>query len=233
VQVFDAESEGRCVASRYRRLSPNQGLYFPPPNQVRVTKPSNEKWEMAMHVHEAIFNRRSVREYADNAIEEPTIRRLIAAALQAPNAVNDQPWTFTVVRDRSLLDRISREAKAHMLATMHAAHADRFRSRLSDPDFDIFYRAPVLIVISASAQGPWIVEDCALAAQNLMLAAFAEQLGTCWIGFAQSYLDTAAGKAVLGLPWACSDHRRKTEGNPGSGLAQGSRNPLDRLSGAF
>ena len=36
VQVFDAESEGRCVASRYRRLSPNQGLYFPPPNQVRV-----------------------------------------------------------------------------------------------------------------------------------------------------------------------------------------------------
>lgn len=83
VQVFDAESERRCVASRCRRLSPNQALYFPPPNQVRLTKPSNEKWEIAMHVQEAIFNRRSVREYADNAIDEPTIRRRGAQELAA------------------------------------------------------------------------------------------------------------------------------------------------------
>jgi nitroreductase len=57
-----------------------------------------------------------------------------------------------------------------------------------------------LVVISAKAEGPWIVEDCALAAENLMLAAFAEGLGTCWIGFAQSYLNTAAGKAAIDAP---------------------------------
>jgi nitroreductase len=44
------------------------------------------------------------------------------------------------------------------------------------------------------------VEDCALAAENLMLAAYGEGLGTCWIGFAQGYLNTPEGKNALGLP---------------------------------
>jgi nitroreductase len=108
------------------------------------------------------------------------------------------------VRDQSLLDRISLEAKSHMLATMAASqHSDHFRTLLATADFQIFYHAPVLILISAIAQGPWIVEDCSLAAENLMLAAYAAGLGSCWIGFAQSFLNTADGKRVLGLPSAC------------------------------
>jgi nitroreductase len=75
-----------------------------------------------------------------------------------------------------------------------------FQSRLSDPNFHIFYHAPVLIIISAIEAGPWIVEDCALAAENLMLAAYAAGVGSCWIGFAQSYLNTPDGKKVLDLP---------------------------------
>ena len=100
-----------------------------------------------------------------------------------------------MVRDQSLLDRILRAAKSHMLATMaDSPHADHFRWRLSNPDFQIFYHAPVVILISGAAEGPWIVEDCALAAENLMLAAYAAGLGTCWIGFAQNYLNTPDGK---------------------------------------
>ena len=76
----------------------------------------------------------------------------------------------------------------------------RLREELADPAFQIFYRAPALIVISAVERGPWIVEDCALAAENLMLAAHATGLGTCWVGFAQSYLGTPAGKVTIGLP---------------------------------
>ncbi len=130
-----------------------------------------------MEIKEAIEGRRSVREYEPEAIDESVIHRLIAAAVKAPSAVNQQPWTFTVVRDQELLERISRKAKAHVLATStHDAHADDFRKLLSDPDFHIFYRAPVLIVISAAAHGPWIVEDCTLAADNLMLSAFTEHL---------------------------------------------------------
>ena len=158
-----------------------------------------------MDLNEAITGRRAVREYTSEAVDEQTIRRLIDAAVQAPSAVNQQPWTFTVVRDQAVLDRISGEAKAHMLATMPASpHSDHFRSLLDDPSFQIFYHAPVLILISAAAEGAWIVEDCALAAENLMLTAHAAGLGSCWIGFAQSFLNTPDGKAALGLPaaWA-------------------------------
>jgi nitroreductase len=155
-------------------------------------------------LNEAIAGRRSIREYTPRPVDEATIRRLIDAASHAPNAVNQQPWTFTVVRDQAVLNRISRDAKSHMLATMDASpHAGHFRERLSDPNFQIFYHAPVLVLIAAIAEGPWIVEDCSLAAENLMLAAYAGGLGTCWIGFAQSYLNTPAGKRGLGLPAAC------------------------------
>ena len=177
------------------------------------------------------------RIHGASASMSTTIRRLVAAAVLAPNAVNQQPWTFTIVRDRHRLDRISREAKAHMLATMPAgAHSGHFHSLLDDPDFDIFYRAPALIVISASAPGPWIVEDCALAAENLMLAAFAEGLGTCWIGFSQSFLNTPNGKAILGVPEAWVPVAPIIVGRPkalaDAGSPQGTGNPLGRLIAA-
>jgi nitroreductase len=44
------------------------------------------------------------------------------------------------------------------------------------------------------------MKDCALAAQNLMLTAYAMGLGTCWIGLAQNFLNTAQGSALLGIP---------------------------------
>ncbi len=155
-----------------------------------------------MDLTDAVMSRRSVREYTSEPVGEPTIRRLIDAAVHAPNAVNQQPWAFTVVRDQGVLDRVSRDAKVHMQANMPAGiHSARF-PMLADPNFHIFYHAPVLILISAGAAGPWIVEDCALAAGNLMLAACAAGLGSCWIGFAQAYLNTWEGKQALGLPSA-------------------------------
>ena len=158
-----------------------------------------------MNLDEAIYGRRSTREYTPQAVDDPGVRRLIDAAVHAPSASNGQPWTFTVVRDQGLLDRISEAAKAHMLATLSAGpRSDGYRTSLSDPDFQIFYHAPVLILISGIAPGPWTVADCALAAQNLMLAAHGDGLGTCWIGFAQGYLNTAEGKNALGLPATCA-----------------------------
>ena len=71
---------------------------------------------------------------------------------------------------------------------------------MNDPNFDIFYGAPALIVISTATQIPWAIEDSALAAENLMLAARGMGLGTCWIGFAQAWLGTPEGKAALKLP---------------------------------
>jgi len=154
-----------------------------------------------MELLEAIRGRRAVREYSARAVDDTAIRALTDAAVQAPSAVNQQPWTFTIVRDRALLDRISRDAKEHMLRTLVAdEHEVKLRAMLTDPGYHIFHNAPALVLVSAVAAGSWIVEECAMAAENLMLAAHATGLGSCWIGFAQSYLNTPHGKALLGIP---------------------------------
>ena len=155
-----------------------------------------------MDLDTALASRRSVRDYAAEPVDEATIRHLIGAAVLAPSATNGQPWTFLVVRDRALLDRLSAETKAYLLAGAlpEGPGVERRRVRLADPDYQIFHHAPVLILISGSASDRWVVEDCSLAAENLMLAAAALGLGTCWIGYAQRYLETAAGRALVGLP---------------------------------
>lgn len=143
--------------------------------------------------------------------------------------MNQQPWSFTVVRDQAVLDRISREAKAHMLATMPADHhSAHFKPILNDPNFHIFYHAPALILISAQSPGPWIVEDCALAAQNLMLSAYAAGLGSCWIGFAQSFLNSRQDdcRTASGMCAGGADHRRSSKGRESVRAAQGSRHSV-------
>jgi nitroreductase len=153
-----------------------------------------------MDLMEAIYSRRAAREYTNVAVDEKTLRDLIDAAIQAPSAVNAQSWLFCVVRDKSLMAVISQESKAHMMRKTPAGLlSHHFQEILGDPNFDIFYHAPALVVICA-AEGNWAVEDCALAAENLMLAARAAGLGTCWIGFAQNWLVTKEGRAALDLP---------------------------------
>lgn len=156
-----------------------------------------------MDLREAIYTRRAVRDYTGQPIDDKIIGDLIDAAIQAPSAVNQQPWSFCVVRDKSVLARISSESKAYMLKhTPVGLMSHHFSEILNDTKFDIFYHAPVLILISTVADGPWAVEDASLAAENLMLAARAAGLGSCWIGFAQGWLGTSEGKAALGLPAA-------------------------------
>jgi nitroreductase len=152
-----------------------------------------------MSIMDALRERRSVRDYKSEAVPRRTIETLIGAATLAPSAMNEQPWHFTVVQDRALLDTISDRAKAYMLSS-GGPLPERLRSMLQERAFHIFHHAPALIVISAPQTMPWAVEDCALAAENLMLAAAGEGLGTCWIGFAQSLLATDAGASLLGLP---------------------------------
>jgi nitroreductase len=158
-----------------------------------------------MDVTDAIYGRRAVRDYTSEPIDASVLEQLIKAAIQAPSAVNRQPWLFTVVSDQALLAQISEKSKAYLLSKppTEGGAKDRYRDLLSDPDFQIFYHAPVLIVISAKELSSWAVEDCSLAGQNLMLAAYAAGLGTCWIGFAKHWLNTPEGKAVLGLGPEC------------------------------
>jgi nitroreductase len=59
-----------------------------------------------MELDQAIHAQRAVREYTAELVDEATLGRLIEAATFAPSAVSEQPWLFTVIRDRALLVRI-------------------------------------------------------------------------------------------------------------------------------
>ena len=149
-----------------------------------------------------------MREYERRKIDDQTVRALLDAAVAAPTAMHIEPWTFVVVQDDAALRNISDAAKAAWKAEagkyqdLHAPHdrASGFAARLADPAFSIFYDAGTLIVVCAKPASAFVVADCWLAAENLMLAASALGLGTCVIGSALSALNAPEIKAELHIP---------------------------------
>ena len=67
-----------------------------------------------MDLKQAIASRRAVRAYTPEPVDEAQLRALIALAVEAPSAMNRQPWSFCIVRDPAVLQRISDEAKQHL-----------------------------------------------------------------------------------------------------------------------
>jgi nitroreductase len=156
-----------------------------------------------MDLFETIYTRRAIRKFSDAAVDRNTILGLVDAAIHAPSALDLQPWGFFVVQDPAVLKRISTSAKAFILNSASSLNKRvELKDALADPSFDIFYSAPVLVMICAdgSSEAEAALEDCCLAAENFMLAAHAKGLGTCWIGLATPWLNTVSAKAELGLP---------------------------------
>ena len=148
----------------------------------------------------AIAERRATRSYTDAGVDRATVERLIGMAVQAPSARDLEPWAFVVLAGRERLHAFSEEAKRELARASDAAMSTEFREMLSNPSFDIFYGAPVLIVICAASSASQAAEDCSLAAQNLMLAAHAEGLATCPIGLARPWLGLPETKREIGIP---------------------------------
>lgn len=154
-----------------------------------------------MELMEAINSRRSIRNYTEQKVDKVIINELLQAAVQAPSATNSQPWVFAIIQDQERLRQYSDRAKALLLSVLDKSPTlIKYRAMLSKPDFNIFYNANTLIVIYAKPEGPHPVEDCCLAAQNLMLTAYGSGLGTCWIGFANGLLNLPEIKQELGVP---------------------------------
>jgi nitroreductase len=152
-----------------------------------------------MDIMETIRHRRSIRDFAPDVPSRGQIEALIGLATAAPNAANRQFWSFCVIADRGLLDRISQATKSYMTSQRPLDLPEHLYEKLADPKFHVFYSAPTLILISGRKNAPWKAEDCALAAQNIMLGAVALALGTCWIGLCQPFLDTPEGRALVRL----------------------------------
>lgn len=158
-----------------------------------------------MDLIEAIYRRRAVRRYSDVVVHRAMIEDLLQAAVQAPSAINQQPWAFAVIRGRRRLEKYSGRAKDHLLAILpQILDLHQRADTLARDDYNVFHHAGTLIVICAKPALHHAADDCFLAAQNLMLAAHGMGLGTCPIGFVRPWLNLPEIKMELGIPEDCS-----------------------------
>ncbi len=154
-----------------------------------------------MDLHEAIYTRRSIRNFSQQNVEKETIEKLMLAAVQAPSATNSQPWAFAVIANKELLADYSARAKKYLLGFLDQYPLlKKYETVLSNPQFNIFYNAGTLLIIYAKPLDAAPQEDCALAAQNIMLTAHELELGSCWIGFARDFFNREDIKTELSVP---------------------------------
>ena len=130
---------------------------------------------------ECMETRRSVRAYLPNAVPEEKLERILRAGLYAASGMGRQSAMILCVTDKALRDRLMR---------MNAAI-------MGTPEKDPFYGAPCVLAVLADRSIPTAVYDGSLVLGNMMLAAHAEGLGSCWIHRAREEFDSDEGKAIL------------------------------------
>lgn len=129
---------------------------------------------------EDLKNRRSIRRYKPEQVSREELDTVISAGICAPTGMNRQSPIIVAVQDRETVKLLSKMNAAVMCT-----------------DNDPFYGAPTVLVVLADANSKHAVQDGSLVMGNLMNAAQAIGLGSCWINRAREVFDTAEGKALL------------------------------------
>jgi len=144
---------------------------------------------MSNPVQKAILDRRSTRGFDGVPLTEAELQNLIDAALASPSAVNRQPWHFTFVKDKAILDEFNAAAKAHMLEN---ASPER-RAAIEAPGYEFLMGAPLFVVISSPKedQGYYPRLDCGIAVENLALSAMGMGLGSVILGMPRDMFENA------------------------------------------
>ena len=139
---------------------------------------------------EAMINRRSVRKYKTDMIPRDIIERIVEAGTYAANGRGHQASIILAVTNKELRDKLS-----------------EMNRKIGgwDEGFDPFYGAPVVLVVLAEKDWPTHVYDGSLVMGNLMLAAHAVGVDSCWIHRAKEEFASPEGKALL-KEWGLSEN---------------------------
>jgi nitroreductase len=128
--------------------------------------------------------RRSIRRYGDRPVEDEKLAAVLEAARSAPSWANMQCWTYVVIRDAAKKEAVAATLK-------------------NNPIQKAVKAAPVIIVACADPEKsgtvngqPYYMLDIGISMQQLMLEAWNQGLGTCWVGWIQE--DEL--RSILGVP---------------------------------
>lgn len=153
------------------------------PNNANAN--SNVQVDSAEIVLQAISERTSIRDYQETQVEDWKVEKILRAGMAAPSAINKQPWSFTVVNDKTLLQQIADSAQNAKMAA----------------------KAPMAIVVCGDMEKAiegdvrefW-VQDCSAATENILLAAHALGLGAVWTGFYPNVEKAKMLANILNIP---------------------------------
>lgn len=128
-------------------------------------------------VLEAIKTRRSTRVYTDRQVSEEDLQTILEAAAYAPNGMHLETWHFTALQDAEKLQ----ELNARIRSTFAKSDEVKLQERGNNPNYNCYYHAPALIIVSNEPTQWWAGMDCAAALENIFLAAHSLGIGSCWI----------------------------------------------------
>lgn len=127
-----------------------------------------------------LLERRSIRAYKPEQISEDELQSVLKAGLCAPSAMNRQPTAMLVVQDKDTIALLS-----------------KLNAKVMGKDIDPFYGAPTVIVVLADRNVPTYIEDGTLVLGNLMNAANAVGLGSCWVNRAKEVFEMPEAREIL------------------------------------
>ncbi len=153
-------------------------------------------------------NRRSIRNYRDQAVPRQTLQKLIETARYAPSGHNTQGTGWLVLDNREELDHLldivanwMRWMLTNMADLARSLHMDRALERIEEGEDVVLRGAPAVIVAHGSKNDRMASSTCTIALTYLDLAATGMSLGTCWAGYFNAAATTFPPMiTALGLP---------------------------------
>ena len=147
---------------------------------VRVNLELSWRFYQMSEVINNMKTRRSIRKYKPDMIPEDVLNRIIEAGTYAATGMGKQSPIIIAVTNKEIRDKFS-----------------KMNAEIMGVDSDPFYGAPVVLIVLADKARPTYDYDGSLVMGNLMLAAHAEGIGSCWIHRAKEEFESAEGKAFL------------------------------------
>jgi F420 biosynthesis protein FbiB-like protein len=191
---------------------------------------------------DAIKSRRSVREYASRRVSSKVLFRILEAARWAPSAHNAQPWRFVTVRDAALKRKLAEAMAKRWDEDMSKDNVPpEKREKLARASIERFTRAPVVVIACLTMvdmdrypderrqkiEYVMAVQSLAAAIENMLLAAHAEGLGSCWFCAPLFCQDTV--RKILNIPSHVEPQALITMGYPIDKPDPPPRKPLEKI----
>ena len=152
-------------------------------------------------VMQNIMNRRAIRRFEPGQIEETALQQILQAGLYAPSAGGRQGVIFAVSQDKAVNERLGKIKRANSNPSMatSTSYVSREQPSIADDPklINAFYDAPTVITLFAPKNFLFSAEDCAVAAENMMLAASSLGIGSCYIGQGWTAFADPYGQEIL------------------------------------